>query len=263
MECTALSIWGQLAAGVGVCCARRGLPNTPLGHREDPLLTPPCHPNPASPCMRARPTRIRTGTRAAPCWWWSRSGYPVPVGGHARGLISMKPKMGPNGQSGIVLAYLARALTAFVFYYALQPPGASPYLRSATAPAVTTIASVESRSMTWINVAIVLHGWPGARMRMGQVRVSGSTCGHNYAWPCTCTCVCDRYHGGARGHCGTKQQSVRSPQPARFRWKMRRNGYGILSHHCHIPIKHCRTYSFIYRTKRGDAVIAQSPVKRC
>ena len=42
-----------------------------------------------------------------------------------------------------------------------------------------------------------------------------------------------------------KPARTRSPQPARFRWKMRRNGYVILSYHCscHIPIKHCRTYA--------------------
>ena len=65
------------------------------------------------------------------------------------------------------------------------------------------------------------------------------------------------------GHCGTRQQPARSPYPARFRWKMRKNGYGILSYHCHIPIKHCRTYSFIRRAERIDAAVAQSPVKRC
>ena len=38
---------------------------------------------------------------------------------------------------------------------------------------------------------------------------------------------------------------------ARFRWEKRKNGYGIFPCHCHIPIRHCRTYSFIRHTERA------------
>ena len=69
--------------------------------------------------------------------------------------------------------------------------------------------------------------------------------------------------GALHMHCGTRQQPARGSYPARFRWKMRKNWYGILPYHCRIPIKHCRTYSFIRRTERIDAAVAQSPVKRC
>ena len=75
---------------------------------------------------------------------------------------------------------------------------------------------------------------------------------------CICACArkCDR-------HCGARQQPARSPHPARFRWKIRKHGYGILSYHCHIPIKHCRAYISIRRTERIDAAVARPPVKRC
>ena len=45
--------------------------------------------------------------------------------------------------------------------------------------------------------------------------------------------------------------------------RVSKDGYAVLSYHCHIPIRHCQTYSFIRHTEHDDAAVAQSLAKRC
>ena len=63
----------------------------------------------------------------------------------------------------------------------------------------------------------------------------------------------------------TRRQLARSPQPARFRWKMRKNGYGIWSYITVISPSNTAGHVAPYVAPNASMrrLRARSPVKRC
>ena len=41
------------------------------------------------------------------------------------------------------------------------------------------------------------------------------------------------------------EPGLRAQANTQFRWKMRNKGYGFLSYHCHIPVRHCLMYDIV------------------